>query len=212
MHSQDLLNRIVKYSDYLLSIFRCKIASFKGSLDPPLPPDDISLAFLVELELLAGVLARAYHNPSQQILFLARAICLMPNSEVRMPWSVRDYCRNMTLRPSGFDSALEQELLKKFPPLNNPPFPTTFVPSCILDIEGSILSWYLPNCLTLDRQVRTLQNLCYCFKQRTSRNTFGILHPIFNPTLWEVRLMEIGETWMNFSSPAPKILLRHREL
>jgi len=63
----------------------------------------------------------------------------------------------MPSRPNGFDSPIEDGLLKQFPPLYDVPFPTCRDPITITDSEGLILAWYLPNSLTPERQVKRSQ-------------------------------------------------------
>ena len=42
----------------------------------------------------------------------------------------------------------------KFPPLYSDPFPLVSDPACVVDAMGVILCWYLPGCLTRERQVK----------------------------------------------------------
>jgi hypothetical protein len=77
--------------------------------------------------------------------------------QVVVPWSVVDYCAHLPARPKGFDCPREDEILAKFPPLYQRPFPTVTEPCCVVDNQGVILAWYLPRCLTAKRQVCELK-------------------------------------------------------
>jgi hypothetical protein len=72
---------------------------------------------------------------------------------VMVPWKATEYRDRMPPRPNGFDGVIEEELLQNFPQILKPPFPTISDPVCLVDYDGFILSWYLPECLTFSRQV-----------------------------------------------------------
>lgn len=71
---------------------------------------------------------------------------------VKLPWKASDYAKSLPLRPNGFAGPVEAALEDMFPPLFTKPFPLVSTPCCIVDAEGVILAWYLPEGLTPSRQ------------------------------------------------------------
>jgi hypothetical protein len=48
---------------------------------------------------------------------------------------------------------MEAQLEQMFPPLSARPFPMVDRPAMLVDEEGIILAWYLPDAMTASRQV-----------------------------------------------------------
>jgi hypothetical protein len=71
---------------------------------------------------------------------------------VKLPWKASDYANALPPRPNGFAGPVEEHLEEMFPPLFSKPFPLVSKPSCLLDSDGIILGWYLPDGLTYSRQ------------------------------------------------------------
>lgn len=73
--------------------------------------------------------------------------------QVQVPWDVIRYSDRLTARSTGRNVMKEEELSRRYPPLSAEPFPMVNAPCIIIDIHGVILGWYLPEVLSLSRQV-----------------------------------------------------------
>jgi hypothetical protein len=158
--SGHLLHEILQASEYLVDLFKTKLA-FPDSIDcpqpsnmsMPTPPSGMSLTSMAEYELLASILSRAYRTPSRRRPLIPISSHDPIDFVVTVPWDVREYCNRLPPRPNGFDSNVEDNLVRMFPALHERPFPAVVRPCCIVDVNGVILCWYLPSCLTFERQV-----------------------------------------------------------
>jgi hypothetical protein len=148
-----MLDTIDIYSSYLVSLFQSKTSvSTGGNASPARTPPGISLGIMAEFEQAATQLSLAYRTPGTFIIMLALTIDIHLQP-VALPWSVEDYLRHLPPKPSGFNGFVEDSLESMFPPLNTYPFPIICDPICLVDNHGVILSWYLPRCLSPERQV-----------------------------------------------------------
>lgn len=73
-----------------------------------------------------------------------------------MPWCAKDYLSSLPSRPNGFHGSVEEAIEINFPPAEKKPFPTLSKPAIIVDKNGIILVWYLPEALGQNRQVSCL--------------------------------------------------------
>lgn len=152
-----MFDTIETHSSYLLRLFQGKLSVVSGASCPRVnPPADMSLALMAEYEMAATTLDTAYRSPSMfdRSLNYAKSQYL---PTVSLPWSVKEYLEHLPPRPNGFIGAVEDKLESLFPPMHSPPYPLISDPTTIVDLHGCILSWYLPGCLSRERQVSNLQ-------------------------------------------------------
>lgn len=71
---------------------------------------------------------------------------------VWVPWAARKYAAAMPARPTDFASPAEDRLSQLFPALHAKPYPVMAEPCIVVDRNGLILAWYLPDTLTAERQ------------------------------------------------------------
>jgi hypothetical protein len=80
-------------------------------------------------------------------------------SPERVPWNVQDYLNRMPPRPTGRNEAFEASMRAEFPPgpeLDGTDDTAVVIegPSTIVDSEGNILLWHLPNIVSQNAEVR----------------------------------------------------------
>ena len=68
-----------------------------------------------------------------------------------MPWDVRHYRDNISTKNEGMNEEFEESLKRRYPPING--YGKITEPCVVIDNEGIILVWYIPNILTVERQV-----------------------------------------------------------
>jgi hypothetical protein len=94
---------------------------------------------------------------------------------VKLPWKASDYANALPPRPNGFAGPVEEKLEELFPPLFSKPFPLVSKPSCLVDSDGIILAWYLPDGLTCSRQASLFPSSSASFLTLVHRCTSGML-------------------------------------
>lgn len=76
----------------------------------------------------------------------------LDNFTVVMAWSAEEYRNSLSSRPTGQNEAVEAKQEAKFHPLTN--MPLLERPAVVVDRDGKIILWYVPNIMTKVRQVR----------------------------------------------------------
>jgi len=135
-----------------MRLFKAKLSVPLGTDTPIVDrPFKASSVYIAEFELLASVLNRAYRSPGKSLPPLLSAFKSI--LVVVLPWRVQDYVQHLPPRPTGFNREFESKIIDIFLPLHSPPYPLVTDPVCIMDNQGTLLHWYLPGCLSTDRQV-----------------------------------------------------------
>lgn len=114
----------------------------------PFPPH-WSLDVLLECDRAVRVLASAFKNQSLCLIFPST----LRNTHdwiVKTTWDIDRYCDFLGTKQSGQNAKVEDELLKKFPPLFRPN-KLLEEPALITDMHGVGMLWFLPGLLTETR-------------------------------------------------------------
>jgi hypothetical protein len=136
-----------------VALFQLKLALPGGMMGAYItPPPGMSLCRAAKFMKMADVLARAYRSPGKHLFCIVRYVIYYFCSVI-LGWSAEEYVRSMPARPTGLNADVENTLSSMFPPLHAAPYPMVDEPICIADRNGVIVYWYLPQCLTRDRQV-----------------------------------------------------------
>lgn len=93
-----------------------------------------------------------------------------------LPWSIEDYSKSLTPSQNISTERNEAELLRDFPPLfcNEPGelLPLQDQPCIVVDSQGIIVLWYLPDAITRARNVLVFSNFAeflLTFHQKTGQ-------------------------------------------
>jgi hypothetical protein len=113
---------------------------------------------------------------------------------------VEDYALALPSRPNGFVGSLEEKLEEHFPPLFAKPFPLVSKPASLVDSEGVILAWFLPEGLTSSRQVITFIFLSPPSLMIIYSKSCGMLLYICNLCSTAVPPPDLGDNPVNFSN------------
>lgn len=140
--------KLLTLSDYLFGLFQSQIF---GKTFPPIPTS-LPMEDAKECQRMACALGKAFKNKSELLLLILH-LTLTHFGVVVLSWSVEDYMANLPPKPKGFSSPTEDYLEEKFPPVFQPPYRHVNEPCIVVDCNGVILLWYLPDLLSSLRQV-----------------------------------------------------------
>lgn len=145
-------HNLISGSSFLLQL-RALIETLHGHSDicpDSLPPPSGILRD--EIDKACEMLAAAKSNPSE---CPAASRCSSNDffSKVQVPWSALEYQHAFPSRPHGRDGVVEEKLERLFPPLQCYKGLVLSAPCVITDQDGRILTWYLPQVLTVHRLV-----------------------------------------------------------
>jgi hypothetical protein len=148
------LNLTEQISQYLTCLFRTKLNNL-STHTCGLPGPQLTAQTAAECHQIADVLVAAYRNKGDSFLF-----CLPPYLNILtivcVPWDAVRYGDRLNVRMSGRDDSAEAVLSKRFGPVT----PDTQLykdPFILVDEHGIILGWYLPQLLSVQRQVRPVR-------------------------------------------------------
>lgn len=141
-------------SAYIAGVFAVSVGL---SLGPCLPPLSLPLALVEECLITAQVLVQAYRNPCTQrssIDYVTDVLKYLITEllDVVKGLDIDRYCHKLpkTESLSSVKTTLKK-MAKRYPP-RDPPIVLS-QPCVIIDRHDRIIAWYLPNIITLSRQV-----------------------------------------------------------
>jgi hypothetical protein len=73
-----------------------------------------------------------------------------------VPWNVEDYLKRIGKKPTGMNGEFEDRLKQEFPPGKEIGAAVILEPCIIVDSEGNILLWHLPDIISQNAEVRSL--------------------------------------------------------
>lgn len=79
-----------------------------------------------------------------------------------MPWRAADYAKSIPGNSTGRKEDIEAKLLAMFPVVFDPPKLFPAVPATVVDRDGVVVMWYLPEVLTAAQRVRRHFNTVKC--------------------------------------------------
>ncbi|KAG2144056.1 hypothetical protein BD769DRAFT_1383075 [Suillus cothurnatus] len=126
-----------------------KFNAEKTGGDPVIPSPNLDTELVMACDLLADVLIKAYKNPIQMQVDIAR------------------YSKLISLKDTGHNEEREEKLLQRCPPGHEG---TMLIdkPATIVDVYGAIIAWYLPDALTNATQQLANKSRVVQTKLRTS--------------------------------------------
>lgn len=155
--SSDPFAFIELVSVYIHDLFLCHLSVILASPSPPNPIPHLSFSssLIRDAEVLAHTLAQAFTHTSESFYVLPSHVIfnIPPCCAVIIPWDASHYSEQVLPGLTGFNDLRESQASEHFPPLYSPPYPLVQHPATVLDSQGRILVWYLPNGFTPERQV-----------------------------------------------------------
>ncbi|KAG2033979.1 hypothetical protein BDR03DRAFT_984674 [Suillus americanus] len=106
-----------------------KFIAEKTGGDPVIPSPKLDTDLVMACDQLVDRLIKAYNNPIQMEIDIAR------------------YSRLISLKETGHNEEREEKLLQRCPP-GHEGTKLIYIPATIIDASGAIIAWYLPDALT----------------------------------------------------------------
>lgn len=108
---------------------------------------------MAECHKIADMLVDAFKNPGVFWPFEQSLILIIT---VKVPWDAVRYADRITPKMTGRNREAELELRMRFKPVSHGEPLVLDKPATLVDSHGVILAWYMPNLISLRKQVSTL--------------------------------------------------------
>lgn len=139
---------------YLRHLFKTKLNGSHPVIHPFLEtiPD---AQLMAECYKMADMLVDAFKNPGTRFGRSNGSLILIIT--VKVPWDAVRYTDRITPKMTGRNGDAELELCTQFRPVSEGEPLVLDKPATLVDAHGIILAWYMPNLISLIKQVGALK-------------------------------------------------------